>query len=611
MRRFPALVLVASLVAAGGFAIYWATRSAGPTRGSVAGPATPESATVDQMGVWELTIPYETGGMSNPQEGVRVEATVVTPGNRSIAAPGFYYDSGTFKVRFVPVEAGQYMYTYSVSGPSGPRSGSGRFSATPTADPGFLMPANADPPGLVVGDGTRFDAVGVNECVSDTNENGELDDFQMDGGLRSPGEERSSEAKVVSADTYFAAYGAKGARFNLLRWNPGNCGFNIVGHITASGNTYPEIEGKLGDQLLQAAKKQGLRVWFTFFTGAPPFPDAPSNARGSAAVKRYIDYAMARYGAYVDMWELTNETVAPGATAPPGPSDAAAPAPSGAAQGDVAPPGHGQEPAHPGGAPDPNPGNASDPNAPPTTHGGDSSFAFAEVSDAWLQMFTDYIRASDPYGRMVTNSFPRPVDSRLFDVLSPHWYQSESELSSDTAVTAQLAAIPRNMPVMFGEQGNSGENWDPSSARRLRIRAWTSWFQRSTLVFWNLTFAKDCKCYGVYLGPEERGFVRALQGFADGIKGTLSPFTPRVAEPDVRAYGVTGAGSVAVYLQHSADHESMTSPSVTVDVPADGVARWIDPATGNVVASTQVGGGTRTLRAPGFTVDLALAISAS
>lgn len=587
--RSPASVALAIVVVAV-TSLYVVTRSRqdpGP-----AGPLVVESTTgpvVDRYGRWELTLAYSTGQVENPWEDVRVDATFATPSNRRIQARGFYYERDRYKLRFAAAEVGTYTYSVTVGGPAGRVAGTGSFRSVPSDNRGFVRVSEDNPYRLNFDDGSAFNAIGINECLDDNDENGKLDEIQMDGGLRAEGQETDPGAPVVDIGTYLQAYGAAGAGFNLFRWNPDNCGFAIAERISLDGNRYFERQGKLGDDLLETARREGFRVLFTLFFKAP-YPTAADRPREADAVKRYIDYVMARWGADVDIWELTNETVAP-------PADGADHAPAGDAD-----PQHAAAPAADRGAgreADPSPDHDEDAAAPTSD----------QVPDGWLRMAAAHLRANDAYKRMVTNSYPRPIDATLFDARSPHWYETEPAVESDLSTTRQIDDAGEGLPIIFGEQGNMGLNWDPGSAVRLRIRSWTAFFEQSVLLFWNLSFAKDCPCLGVYLGPQERGYIRALQDFTAGTAGNLRPIDMPVDGAGVRAYGLASSDTVAGYLQHFADHGSSTTAAVEVDVPFDGVARWVEPSTGKVLVTQAVNQGRQRLVSPSFDVDTALRIS--
>ena len=77
-------------------------------------------------------------------------------------------------------------------------------------------------------------------------------------------------------------------------------------------------------------------------------------------------------------------------------------------------------------------------------------------------------------------------------IASPHWYEKEGELSSDTSTVQKIEAQRyANKPIIFGEQGNSVQNWDPLSALRARIRSWTAFFDEGYFIFWDQQGSKN------------------------------------------------------------------------------------------------------------------------
>lgn len=575
-RSSVALVLAVGLVSLASVVILKRALSDQPSGGRV--PAVVESTTgpiVDRYGRWELTLGYPTDRLENPWEDVRVDAKLRAPSGRALGVKGFFYEADRYKLRFAPAEIGTYSYTVTVNGPKGVGSTTGSFRVVASASPGFVRTSKANPYQLVFDNGQPYNAIGVNECLNDENDNGKLDEMQMDGEVRPGGHDSDSGAAVVDIKTYLKAYGSEGAGFNLLRWNPENCGFAVAERISVDGNRYLERQGKMGDELVATARAEGFRILFTLFYKVP-YPNAAERPSEADALKRYMDYAVARWGADVDIWELTNETLA----ATPGGEHSAEPAPA---------------PPHPGGHL-----GAADSQPAPTSD---------RVSDDWLRMVADHLRRIDPNSRMVTNSYPRALDNSLLDARSPHWYGTETPDESDLTTIRQIEDARQGLPIIFGEQGNMGLNWDPESAMRMRIRAWTATFQQSVLVFWNLSFAKDCDCLGIYLGPQERGYIRSLQTFRGELGRDLRPAKVDVVDQRARAYGLSSSGALAVYLVNTTDRGSATTATIDLEVPFDGVARWVDPSTAQVISSGAVARGQQQLVSPPFGVDAALRIS--
>src|SRR6266498_4013844 len=115
----------------------------------------------------------------------------------------------------------------------------------------------------------------------------------------------------------------------------------------------------------------------------------------------------------------------------------------------------------------------------------------AQASTAWYTKIAKYFRSVDPYHHPIATSLERP-DLPVIDVNAPHWYELESESDSDVRTWNLFAAWKgAGKPVIVGEQGNSGQNWDERSAVRMRIRVWTAFFAEGTLIFWNTSLTKD------------------------------------------------------------------------------------------------------------------------
>jgi hypothetical protein len=194
-------------------------------------------------------------------------------------------------------------------------------------------------------------------------------------------------------------------------------------------------------------------------------------------------------------------------------------------------------------------------------------------------------------------------------------------LSSDVRIDEQAAKWKQvGKPVIVGEQGNTGMNWDPASAVRMRIRAWTALFQEIGLIFWNTSWSKAGMFGGhyspdqganIYLGPEERGYIRVLQSFASHLDANVHMTPIAVTSTSlIRGYGLFSKDVGAVYLQHAASH---TTPAQDAQISFDFssmshpwlLGEWIDPATGNVLSRVQLLARPLTLPVPQFTIDLA------
>ena len=379
----------------------------------------------------------------------------------------------------------------------------------------------------------------------------------VDGGsplenLGFDGEVRNAsypEGWRTDLETYLTAY--EGAGFNLFRWSVDNCAFGLYETIDPSGNLYLQQEGIYGDQLVQSLRRHGFRTYMVLFGFEPPFPNGSGNAAQMDAIRRYVRYVVDRYAAYVDFWELMNEA----------------------------------------------------PNPPVT------------IDDDWYVQVATYLREVDPYDHPISTSWQRP-DLSVIDITSPHWYARENEFESDLAMRDQIDQFRGHdgKPIIFGEQGNSEQNWDERSALRMRVRSWTAFFNEAVLIFWNTSCCKDSRggvASNIYLGPEERGFIRVLQDFVGGLDPCLALAEIEVSDPGrVRAYALRAPSVFVAYLHAYTDHTNPTSGiRVTLDSPVAGTATWVDPSSGAALGTAGISAGRQTLDAPAFTTDIALRIA--
>jgi hypothetical protein len=169
-------------------------------------------------------------------------------------------------------------------------------------------------------------------------------------------------------------------------------------------------------------------------------------------------------------------------------------------------------------------------------------------------------------------------------------------------------------------------NWDPLSGQRMRIRTWTALFQEISFIFWNTSWSKagmhlgrysPGKVANIYLGPEERGYMRVLQDFASRLDAGVRMTPVEVSLPtSMRAYGLLSSRVAAAYFHHFENHATATPDAkITLALPGTAPAAdnlmgaWLDPSSGAVIAHVQVPPGRQMLAVPPFTVDLALLVS--
>jgi len=512
-------------------------------------PASQRALIVPRYGIFEQTFNWSSSKYSNPWEQVQVTMTLISPTGKTVSIKGFYYGPDTWKARFSPAETGAWSWQVIITDGLQSARFDGTFTTVDSDSPGFVRQNPNNPFRWVFDDGSPYHPIGIEDCFNDDDKSGTpFDNMGFDGDFRLQG--THDPGRVTDLSTYLKAYSDAGV--NLFRWSVDNCAFKLWETIAPEGNRYLVRESQWGDELVQKLRQYGFRIYMTFFGFNPPFPNGSGNPAQMDAVKRYVQYVVDRYGAYVDFWELMNEF----------------------------------------------------PNPPAT------------IDDAWYTQVAAYLRSVDPYKHPISTSWQRP-DLAVIEITSPHWYQKENEFESDLATVDQIRHWKSfNKPVIFGEQGNSEQNWDIRSALRMRIRSWTAFFDEAVLIFWNSSFAKDYRggvASNIYLGPEERGYLKVLQDFTRGFDSRALRAEVQVSNPAlVRGYALQGPTAYAAYLHAYIDHTNPTSGiSMAIEPVASGTAIWISPASGEVLGTQSVSAGSQMLAVPSFITDIALKITAA
>lgn len=522
-------------------------------------PAVSASTNADVVGRFEVfEIALKTGlPYSNPFHDVVMEASFTSPTGAQHRVRGFYHSGDTWMVRFRPDTAGFWRYTSSIRAKQGPwQHAGGSFRCTASSAEGPVRRHPRNPHRWLFAGGQPFFPIGLQDCV--TLAGMAPASFSIDGGGR------NDHPRKVSADEYFAIYAQAG--FNLFRFSQKNCSYALLRDL----DTYGAAESVATDELLSAARRHGFRVLFGFFGYHANWQGGGILGRGVQFVRarlglldegfgnahdlekeqRYIDYCVARWGVFVDFWELLNEQRAP---------------------------------------------------------------------DEWTSRMAAYVHSIDSGRKPVTTSWEEPSLPEI-EINAPHWYESEPESESSLRVQHKAAEWKAfGKPVVVGEQGNTGMNWDPGSATRMRIRTWTALFHEIALVFWNTSWSKagmyggrytPGKAANIYLGPQERAYTRVLRRFSSRLDAEVRPTPVTVSDPGcMRAYALVSGEVAAVYLHHFSG--AVEPRRIVLEMPgkprADTLSgEWIEPSTGRVIATFSVKAGRRTLDVPSFQTDLAM-----
>jgi uncharacterized protein (TIGR03437 family) len=527
-----------------------------PRTGTLSVTLAPGATRLGRYEVYELTLTHASN-YSNPWEDVVISAAFTAPSGRTNTIGGFYYGPNTWKVRFAPAETGSYTWTLAMSSPTGSYSASGSFESVASLRTGFVRLYGPSAPYDLKTEGNQkaFYPLGIQQGYAGPNPS--VLQFFLPPA--------SGEIYPVTPDTYFGTYTASG--FNFFRSNGQSA--NYIAAFNQNGvNTYDIPQSNLIDGVVLATNKYDWKLMFAPIACpnryVPGFDFAANPAASQALLKAY-QYAINRWAAYTDIWELMNENGCPSVNA---------------------------------------------------------------VPPAYYQWITSYIRKNDPYGHLITTSGAPSSPQPNIEITSPHYYIKGSfnpSLTLDSDVLYPVNSgktFLSNHPIIIGEIGNDCPvpDADPPMNERYRIMLWSTFFNQSFIVPWNSVHGDGVPCAAgspanLYVGSIQRAQAAVFSGYVADFDPLAIPLrlilTPSMGET-VRGYGLGSGSDIGAYIIHANSHTTPVTVSLRLDIPLDRMAGyWLDPLTGNLLANFKIDHGTQTLTSPTFQNDLVLRIRAA
>lgn len=495
---------------------------------------------IPKYGVVEVVIP-SAAKPSNPFTGATVAATFTSPSGLVTVVEGFYYGDDEWHVRFVPREHGQWRYDAmltmgtAAAAPGASLRKQGSFQCTGTQGHGFLRVSAANSFRMEYEDGTAFYPIGVQTC------NFLQPDFEgpdADGKWRSISAAdwaKQFDGAVNLVRTQMGQGTTAGCALPLIAAGDAKAGVAagpVDRYNTALAARMDEAFGIYrGHGMAQILiLMQDMSLWGDGATIFGPTHDLVHYKSLAAAnlpmQELYIRYLVARFGCFVDIWELFNE-------------DSFAPNDYLAHLADVV--------------------QRADP------YGHLVTTNYARPREPWCQVVTWHEYMGMPasevdlylsqqiglfksYGKVVLNT-EFGNQSGLSNVDPVKWrlgvwtaFMNESSLLFWSMSGTKVAAGPVTRP------GNAN----------------------------------------AYLGADSRQHFRVLNAFTRSLPIDMKPVPiGYTRHKDIRLYALSDGQVTAVYVHHFADHEKEYRHEGKLMVqtgPGRFRARWIDPADGREVA---------------------------
>lgn len=562
-------------------------------------PPPPPQPDVGQYEVFEITVPHSDGGYANPWEQVSLQASFLAPSGATFTVDGFYYDRDTWKLRFAAKEVGTYQWSYHLDDAQGQQAlRSGAFLVGVSQERGFIR---AHPRNLnryvYERDGGIFSAQGLASCIPDpvatsfptarNNKGWCIDKYGSD-----------LSACRKTADEFLDVYAVE-TEIEIFRWSVHNCSFPLwsdLGFDTTVTPARPDnhysIEfGKWGDAFANKLRARGVRIfmepigfgWRPSTSSTPscgPNYDQPCNTsicgvdgdqactdrnvaniatNDLASLKRYYRYIVARYGAYVDFWELINEFPLP---------------------------------------------NSSITELKLFVRGVDPYDH--PITTSWARPDHPEVELSSPhlYIRGNVSNIDEMALSALIDGTGQDW----------------SARAAHGKPIIVGEMGEAfGDRSDEPDYELItrhatRIKYWAGFFNEIGSIYWESSLTGSARLGGiVFFSPELRAHTRAHMRFIKAVDTDVRPSPVQrltYGGQNIRRYELRSAQHMYLYLVHGVDEVRnpalIQGLSLSVTLPTAACAQWYRTTDGQVIASMDLAAGNHSVDVPDFDFDIAL-----
>ncbi|MFB3892963.1 MAG: DUF5060 domain-containing protein [Phycisphaerae bacterium] len=528
---------------------------------------------VPKYGLFELTFSSKEK-FHNPFWDAQVSAVFTSPTGKKIAVDGFYFGGDQWRIRFVPREEGRWTYTAVMKGGAAPVERAGAFTCKGSAGDGFLKLSKKNPYRMEYDSGRPFYSIGIQTCgvIRQVDFDGPADD----GGWRAVPVAQWCDAFKGAVNLVRIQLGAGTTAGLAVPLIPVDADKDGRGRPTTNRAKEILIDGKpdrydleicaLLDEAYKLHRKAGFSEICILFQDMSPFSNKSRSAFGDVRdttnyknlkaenlplQEKYIRYVIARYGAFVDIWEIFNEdTYAP--------DDYLA---------------HLARVIR---------------DADPYQHIITTNFARPEKE--WCEIVTPHeyvsIPANDVDARLasqigVLKSYGKPVQYTEFG--------NKNNFSNDDPIKWRVAA----WTAFMNESGMLF--WSMSGTKTTSKPAVTG-------------------NANTYIGAESRGHFRVFMDFVRDLPIDMRPRTVYPYRKDLRCYALSNGAVTVVYVHHYADYDKPYKTLDPVEIetgPGRYRITWIDPADGKPLkdeARTTTRHRWLSLRVPEMKVDAACRI---
>ena len=491
--------------------------------------------------VLEISIINDENLYRNKFTDLKIEAVFEKKGEKEqIKIGGFYFDHNTWKIRFSAPSAGEYQYQISIKTPFTIKKHSGVIQLRAGKEEVISVKEQL----FVINDKTVFFPFGIQDIFADWNYNGNLMDMMSNSSTKEP-VSNIKDFSYLNIDDYLDLY-RKEANINIFRYGVDHWTTPLWHSIDPHNINLSINGGKFGDSLIEKLRARDIKIVMTIFGFYPPYRtyEEITNQDNQQALEFYLDYVIARFSPYVDLWELTNEAEA-----------------------------HKlwyefiinylqeNDPYH----------------HPISTNWETNSVGNLDyLSVHWYNP-----HSTDPgyLSNQIAYLNQKHLDQKKAILISEFGFKNFSYFPNSAESMRLLSWLStfQNMGLIFWTQGQNGIYQNPDNAN-------------------------------IYLGPIERSYLSILSNFLPkDMSVPVENELFLLKDLQTQIYYLKNNGYILAYLL-KIDQSKEQSGSLNFNLDRDAKLEWIDPKTGATIEEKVLKKGEQIILIPNFNVDLAMKI---
>jgi len=255
-------------------------------------------------GIYKIKIDHLDTLYSRPQDYVKVNVLAINKETgEKTRFNGYYSTRNLWQANFLPRETGDYQIYLLIITPYTLHFYQDSFNvATNTYNPLLVKGKN-----FVDSNAKIFFPLGIEDTFFDFNFDGDFSNQVPMSELKVPTKDLR-EFKFYTWEKHLQEFKTK-SNINLYRYGVDNVTPSLT-YKAVDGQFIPSLNGgSFGDNMVSSLRRNNIRVMMTIFSFYPPYDSEIeiNQAKNQKIIKKYIDYVVARYSAYVDLWEVGNE----------------------------------------------------------------------------------------------------------------------------------------------------------------------------------------------------------------------------------------------------------------------------------------------------------------